>query len=318
MFPCFQCFPRPPTFALSSKKERLIAGDPIASQQTFSGVRLRERLVILWFQFSLWVLYFAGILFADFLHRHFFIIAKNANSKTCEAKYQQQGFPRRVFSSMQCRSISGGRKLLVYVRIVVLNRHLWCYDGGRLGRVKIVTLRIGARAKEGERGGGGEKKMRLPEIIVLLGKLRTLANGAPNWCFLFSLPAPYPAPFDSPHFLLSFRVSTWRSREQSDLHAWTKRLHCRLGIFGMEDLNKIHCGIRKNAKYLVRKRDLTATREAGFTKIWTRKAGIFLPVCREFEECGNCESTRREISSVSSAVLSPASFLPLFSPASSY
>ena len=37
------------------------------------------------------------------------------------------------------------------------NRHL-CYDGGRLGRVKIVTLRVGARAKEGKRGGRGEKK----------------------------------------------------------------------------------------------------------------------------------------------------------------
>ena len=36
------------------------------------------------------------------------------------------------------------------------NRHL-CYDGGRLGRVKIVTLRVGARAKEAKRGGGGEK-----------------------------------------------------------------------------------------------------------------------------------------------------------------
>ena len=40
------------------------------------------------------------------------------------------------------------------------NRHL-CYDGGRLGRVKIVTLRVGARAKEGKRGGGGEKKITL-------------------------------------------------------------------------------------------------------------------------------------------------------------
>ena len=38
------------------------------------------------------------------------------------------------------------------------NCHL-CYDGGRLGRVKIVTLRVGARAKEEKRGrrGGGEK-----------------------------------------------------------------------------------------------------------------------------------------------------------------
>ena len=35
---------------------------------------------------------------------------------------------------------------------------LFCHDGGRLGSVKIVTLRVGARAKEGTRGGGGEKK----------------------------------------------------------------------------------------------------------------------------------------------------------------
>ena len=73
-----------------------------------------------------------------------------------------------------------------------------------------------------------------------------------------------------------------------------KRLHCRLSIFGIGDSNKIHCGIQKNATYLDGKRDLTATREAGFTKIWTRNAGNVLPVCREFEECGNCESTRRE------------------------
>ena len=63
------------------------------------------------------------------------------------------------------------------------NRHL-CYDGGRLGRVKIVTLRVGARGEEGK-GGGGK-----------------------NTRFLFSFPAPYPAPFDSTHFLPSFRVST--------------------------------------------------------------------------------------------------------------
>ena len=38
------------------------------------------------------------------------------------------------------------------------NRHL-CYYGGRLGRVKIATLRVGARAKEGTRGEGGEEKI---------------------------------------------------------------------------------------------------------------------------------------------------------------
>ena len=57
------------------------------------------------------------------------------------------------------------------------SRHLSFYDSGRLGRVEIVTLAVGAREK-GERGRG-EKK------------------------YLSSLPAPLPAPFDSPHFLLS-------------------------------------------------------------------------------------------------------------------
>ena len=57
------------------------------------------------------------------------------------------------------------------------------YDGGRLRRVKIVTVRVGTRAKGGKRGGGGEKK-------------------------IFSLRAPSPAPFDSSHFLHSFRAST--------------------------------------------------------------------------------------------------------------
>ena len=35
-----------------------------------------------------------------------------------------------------------------------------------------------------ERGEGEGGKMRLPDIIVLLGELRTLANGAPDWCGL--------------------------------------------------------------------------------------------------------------------------------------
>ena len=63
---------------------------------------------------------------------------------------------------------------------------------------------------------------------------------------------------------------------------------CRLarvweGIFGIQDLTKIWCRIREEAKHLDGKRDLTAFREAGFTKIWARDArGICLPVCREF------------------------------------
>ena len=68
-----------------------------------------------------------------------------------------------------------GRAKAAWLCSYCCNRHL-CYDGGRLGRVKIVALGVGAGAKEGKKGGGGEKK--------------------------------YPAPFDSPHFLPSFRVST--------------------------------------------------------------------------------------------------------------
>ena len=36
-------------------------------------------------------------------------------------------------------------------------------------RVEIVTLTVGVRAKEGKGGGGGEKNICLPDIIVLLG-----------------------------------------------------------------------------------------------------------------------------------------------------
>ena len=56
-------------------------------------------------------------------------------------------------SSLQCTSILGRRKLLVLCSYCCINCHL-CYDGGRLGRVKTVTLRVGARAKEGKRGRG--------------------------------------------------------------------------------------------------------------------------------------------------------------------
>ena len=46
------------------------------------------------------------------------------------------------------------------------------------------------------------------------------------------------------------------------------------GILGIQDLTKIWCGIRENEKYLDEIRDLTATREAGLTKIWARDAGF--------------------------------------------
>ena len=38
-------------------------------------------------------------------------------------------------------------------------------------------------------------------------------------------------------------------------------------IFEIWDLTKMWCGIRENTNYLDRKQDLTATWEAGFTKI---------------------------------------------------
>ena len=55
-------------------------------------------------------------------------------------------------------------------------------DSGRLGRVEIVTLTVGARAKEGKGGRGGEKKNTPARYHCSFGKLRTLANGAPDWC----------------------------------------------------------------------------------------------------------------------------------------
>ena len=65
------------------------------------------------------------------------------------------------------------------------------------------------------------------------------------------------------------------------------------GIFGILNLAKIRCGIRENARYLNRERDITATREARFAT----GCGIFLPVYREFGKSyllrGKRESTQR-------------------------
>ena len=108
-------------------------------------------------------------------------------------------------TSLQCRRINFG-----WVKpcscSYCCSRHFWFYDSRRLGRVAIVTLRVGARAKQGQGGGGEEKK-----------KILSLS------------PHPLPAPFDSPHFLLS-SVSTWRFREEKHLPARRKCLHCRLFI----------------------------------------------------------------------------------------
>ena len=74
--------------------------------------------------------------------------------------------PNRQKISLQCRRILGGRSLLI--GSLRWSRHLWFYDRGRLGRVEIVTLTVGVRAKKEEGGGWGEKKIRLPDNIVLL------------------------------------------------------------------------------------------------------------------------------------------------------
>ena len=66
-----------------------------------------------------------------------------------------------------------------------------------MGRVEIVTLTVGARAKEGKGGGGGEKK---------------------KYAFSLLSPRPLPAPFDLPHLLLSsgsFNITL--SRENCEL-----------------------------------------------------------------------------------------------------
>ena len=57
------------------------------------------------------------------------------------------------------------------------------------------------------------------------------------------------------------------------------------GILGIRDLIQIRCGIRENAKYLDGIRDLTAPREAGFSKIWVRDAGFF--ACVSFVKTKN-------------------------------
>ena len=56
-------------------------------------------------------------------------------------------------SSLQCRRILGGLNLRVRVVVAAIFD-----DSGRLGRAEIVTLRVGARVKEGKGGGEREKK----------------------------------------------------------------------------------------------------------------------------------------------------------------
>ena len=53
------------------------------------------------------------------------------------------------------------------------------------------------------------------------------------------------------------------------------RLRVWKGNFGIRTLTKIRYGIRENAKYIGGKRDVCATQEAGFTKIWAQDEGFF-------------------------------------------
>ena len=94
------------------------------------------------------------------------------------------------------------------------SRHLWFYDRGRLGREEIVTVRVGATAKEGKGERGRGEKIRLPDIVSSL-----------------SLPPPRPLPAPFGPICSSLReVATWRFREQKHSRARRKRLHCRLGV----------------------------------------------------------------------------------------
>ena len=67
-------------------------------------------------------------------------------------------------------------------------------------------------------------------------------------------------------------------------HFFVRFIRVWKGILGIRDLTKIRCGIRENAKDLAGIRDLTATREAGYAKIWARDAGF---CCLSFGNSGN-------------------------------
>ena len=122
-------------------------------------------------------------------------ISVSTAKKLSGFRISQAKFSRisETYSGRNNSPILGGRKLLVCVRTVVTAVFDVVMEEDEK-RVKIVTLRVGARVKEGKGEGGGKPN--------------------PN-PFLFSLPFPYPAPFETPHFLFSFRVSTWRFREQN-------------------------------------------------------------------------------------------------------
>ena len=85
-----------------------------------------------------------------------------------------------------------GWRNLVRVRDIVVAA-IFDFMSGRFGKVEIVTLTVGARAKEGKGGGGREKK---------------------DTAFFILSPRPLPVPFDSPISSSLREVSTWCFREQ--------------------------------------------------------------------------------------------------------
>ena len=111
----------------------------------------------------------------------------------------------RESCSLQCRRILGGRNLVRVRNIVVVAIFDFMTVHGRLGRAEIVTLTVGARAKEGKGEGEGRKKIRR---------------------FLFSLPAPslFPLTRPFPHLFGKFQHGAFASK----LRAQRKRLHYRL------------------------------------------------------------------------------------------
>ena len=102
-------------------------------------------------------------------------------------------------------------------------------------------------------------------VYISIGFMIRIKSSLRCWLrFLFVI-------FLTQNFCFSLAHSLWLSETMITLPS------CRVwkGILGIRDLPKIRCGIRENAKYLDGIRDLTATREAGFAKIWARDAGLF-------------------------------------------
>ena len=80
--------------------------------------------------------------------------------------------------SLQCRRILGGRNL-VRVRNIVVAAIFDFMTVEDLGRVEIVSLTVGARAKEGKGGGEGEKKKNpfpLPSTRSISSSLREVST----------------------------------------------------------------------------------------------------------------------------------------------